>query len=393
MGCEMDQAGERGTFSQCHTTIMAFIQFAVAIAMINCAQGSDAGLILWSSGAIVFVATAAAGLWLPRKADRSTMNDARMLAWFGKLLLFGCSVAVAIAEFSRGDSLTLVIMVLGATVLVGLGAGLSRRSTRTLAYSLCMLAALSFAISNWLPLTINLFLLSAVFIGLTVAAFELGHPSRRRNTLYSGKSEEPMLVSLTQWLDVLIVPFFLSEKEVLIYLTVRCTVGAVSGAIEAVQQVILPRLVSAYANLDTREFRGLVARASLGVLLIGGAVVLVALMAAPSMFPRQVIDVDDLDAFYILVLAVMVPVVLGVFPALMKALVPMRQLMSAYLASIFVVAVLAAILRPGTAVEMAQIVAIGQSVCALWLARINFCQLDLLPAITALLHPKIRLWS
>jgi len=87
----------------------------------------------------------------------------------------------------------------------------------------------------------------------------------------------------------------------------------------------------------------------------------------------------------------LVPVLLGICPAMLSILVAPRRMAAAYGANLGIMAVVIAAFGPTTAIEMAQAVATGQGIGALVLAWTSFRQLGLLPPITAVLHPKIRL--
>ena len=89
----MGRGNESGRALPRTTAALSFVVFCVAIVMINCAQGSDAGLILWCSGAMVFVATAAQASWLPRKRVRRQDSDLWVLVGLAKLLIAGGLVA------------------------------------------------------------------------------------------------------------------------------------------------------------------------------------------------------------------------------------------------------------------------------------------------------------
>lgn len=374
-----------------NTSVLSFVVFGMAIVVINCAQGSDAGVILWCSGAMVFVATTAQAAWMPRKAHMRRDRDLWVIIGLAKLLVAGGVVAIALMWFSRSDSVALAIMALAATVLTGLGAGLSSRPTLVLAVCLAANTTIGAVLSLWMPLTIGLYLLGAVFAGLTAVAVMLVSLPRDRWVAFQPAPAELAHAAVVRWADVLLLPLFLSERQALIYLTVRCAVAVVTAVVEAVQRVILPRLIEAHRTATRLVFRGLVARASLGVMLIGGAVGMVAMMVGPIIFPHQVIGGEGLRAFHVLLLVALVPVLLGICPAMLSILVAPRRMAAAYGANLGIMAVVIAAFGPTTAIVMAQAVATGHGIGALVLAWTSFRQLGLLPPITAVLHPKIRL--
>lgn len=374
-----------------NTSVLSFVVFGVAVAMINRAQGSDAGLILWCSSAMVFVATIAQAAWMTRKASASWDRDLRVIVGLVKLLATGGIAAIALMWFSRSDSMTLAIMALAATVLTGLGAGLSCRPTLVLAVCLATSTAIGAILSLWMPLTIGLYLLGSVFTGLAAVAVMLGSLSRDRRVAFQSAHTELAHAAVVRWADVLALPLLLSEKQALIYLTVRCAVAVVAAVVESVQRVILPRLIEAHRSATAVVFRGLVARASLGIMLIGGAVGMVAMMVGPIIFPHHVIGGEGLRAFHILLLVALVPVVLGICPAMLSVLVAPRLMAAAYGANLVIIATVTSVFCPTTAIEMAQVVAMGHGIGAFVLVWTNFRQLGLLPPITAVLHPRIRL--
>ena len=386
----MGRGNESGRALPRNTAALSFVVFCVAIVMINCAQGSDAGLILWCSGAMVFVATAAQASWLPPKRVRRQDSDLWVLVGLAKLLIAGGLVAIAMAGFPRSDSFTLAVLTLAATLLMGLGAGLSSRPVLTLTLCLSICTAFCVLIGLRMPLTVHLFLLIAVFVSLITVAVLLIRPPRRASAFQEGQTEV-LQAQVLHWADLIALPLFLSEQQASIYLTVRCAVGMMAGTIGSVQNVMLPKLVEAHRAATNEIFRGLVARASLGVMLIGGALGFVAMMVRPIILPQPVTGSEAVQAFHILLTGALVPIVLGISPALMSVFVRSHRLATAYAANIVITAGVASFLWPMTAVEMAQAVAIGQTIGALVLAWINFHQLGLLPPITALLYSRIRL--
>lgn len=220
-----------------------------------------------------------------------------------------------------------------------------------------------------------------------------GHDLVRRGPITVGSGTTAMLpIQLVSHIDILLVPFVLQGEGALIYLFARCLAQASPAVLHHIGNWTEADFEATYLRNDKAQFVARAARLNLGVFLIGGALSVIVLAAAPYVARLLSLSGPDMQSVVIwLVLGCAAQVVFGATDLLLRAAGMARWVATSCFAStvLLVVAVMAA--HQPNAVFLAQCFAavhlLRHAVAAVLLAG----KLGVWPGLTAVLLKQIKL--